>query len=369
MVSPGGVGKSSLAMAAALSLATKRRLIGQQVWQQVNSWVINLDDPPDELDRRFSALRIYHAIPDKQLQGAFFLDSGDDRSLVMATMADNGFDVVSPDQEPMIAALLANDIGFLVVDPFAESHELEENSNPQMVIAARKWREVARAANCAIWLIHHVRKLPPTGLAKPGGVVADMDSSRGAKSLTDSARIGMVLTQMSAEDGQRLGIPETQWRIHLRLDNPKANMAPPAEKATWFKLLSIALKNGTETYPDGDNVQCCVTWEPPAVCDAMTPEEINKFLDLVERGPEPGSRYTKTQQSASRWIGRALFRVMPGLEEKQGKGLLATWFKSGLLREDDYQDPNFKNKTIAGVFVDEDKRPTASGMVQVNTEK
>jgi hypothetical protein len=114
---------------------------------------------------------------------------------------------------------------FLGVDPFAESHELEENSNPYMIRAAAEWRRVARFGNCAVLLAHHVRK----------GTVDSIEAARGAKALTDSARIGLLLS-------------------YVRLDDAKANLAPRAGAATWYHLNHVKLDNGTPEYPHGDDV-------------------------------------------------------------------------------------------------------------------
>jgi hypothetical protein len=42
---------------------------------------------------------------------------------------------------------------------------------------------------------------------------------------------------------------------YIRLDSAKVNVAPNSQKATWFKLVSVKLNNGTMQYPNGDEVQ------------------------------------------------------------------------------------------------------------------
>ena len=158
LVAPGGTGKSLWAMAVAVSLATGISLLGERVFSRTNAWLINLDDPMDELNRRFAALRIQYNLRTKDWHGRFFMNSGEERPLVMAKIDDDGFTIVHPDQEVVSRHIIENKIGLLVVDPFAESHTLEENSNPQMVQATAAWREVARKTGCSILLVHHVRK-------------------------------------------------------------------------------------------------------------------------------------------------------------------------------------------------------------------
>src|SRR6185312_5471374 len=56
LVSPGGVGKSAYAMGVAVALATGRPILGERVHHQAPAWVLNLEDPLDELNRRLAAL-------------------------------------------------------------------------------------------------------------------------------------------------------------------------------------------------------------------------------------------------------------------------------------------------------------------------
>src|SRR5581483_7458080 len=101
----------------------------------------------------------------------------------------------------LIAAARSAGIGALVIDPFVKSHRLDENSNMHMDAAATAWAEVADA----------------TG---------------------DAARAAFLLGVMTAEEAQNLAVPERErWR-HVRLDDAKANLAPRAETARWFRLES-----------------------------------------------------------------------------------------------------------------------------------
>src|SRR4029077_13110678 len=117
--------------------------------------------------------------------------------------------VAYPDEQALIEQITQNHIGVVVCDPFAESHSLEENSNPHMVKAAAAWRRVARATGCAVLLVHHVRK----------GDATSIDAARGAKALTDSARVGLLLTTMPTKEGEAFGVgPDDCWQ-YVRLDD------------------------------------------------------------------------------------------------------------------------------------------------------
>ena len=253
LVAPGGTGKSTYAMVVAAALASGRKLLGEHVFACVRTAILNLEDPMDEMERRLAAIMLRYELSRDDLEGRIFLHSGEDRAVIMAQLGDDGFSVVHPDEEALTKEIRTNGIGLLIVDPYAESHTLEENNNPQMIQAAAAWRRIARATNCAVLLIHHVRK----------GAVMDIESARGAKGLTDSARVGLLLSTMGEDDAGALNIPVAERSRYVRLDDAKSNMAPKATKARWFRLEKEELGNGTPDYPNGDKVATMVPWGSP----------------------------------------------------------------------------------------------------------
>lgn len=347
LVAPGGTGKSTYAMVVAAALASGKRLLGEHIFAQVNTAILNLEDPMEELDRRLAAITLRFKLERDELAGKLFLHSGEDRPVTMAALGDDGFTVVHPDEEALTAEILAHGIGLLEVDPFAESHTLEENSNPQMIQAAAAWRRIARATNCAIMLVHHVRK----------GTVLDIDAARGAKGLTDSARVGLLLSSMGDSDAETLGITaEERWQ-YVRLDDAKTNMAPKATKARWFKLEREDLGNGTDEYPSGDKVATMIPWEAPSLWAETTSADINAALDIIAKGPEPGVLYGSSRRgNSNRWAGQVLYQIM-GVNDRQASQMIATWIQNGLLVEIEYPHPTHRRK-VPGLQVIDIKRPS-----------
>jgi hypothetical protein len=351
LVAPGGTGKSAYAMAVGIALAAHRSFLGDYIFAPVNVAVINLDDPMDELERRVAAVMLAHKIRREDLDGKLFLEDCDGHGLTLAAPArdDNGFYVANPDEQALVALIRENSIGVIVCDPFAESHTLEENSNPQMIQAAAVWRRIARATNCAVLLVHHVRKGDATGI----------DAARGAKALSDSARVGLLMTTMSAFEAEEFGIHDDDRLTYVRLDDAKRNMAPAA-KARWFQLRSIKLGNTFDPmYPNGDSVGAIVPWQPPDNELATAPtNELNTALDAIKAGPEPGVLYTpsKRGQSSDRWCGNVLCEMF-SVTEKQAAKMINDWIKSGLLYVTQYRHPKFR-KNIPGITVNDAHRPT-----------
>jgi hypothetical protein len=347
LIAPGGTGKSSLVLGMCMALATNRALLGSTIFQQCNVALLNLEDPQDEIDRRVTALAMRYGITNQHLDGRLFVSPAG-RNVRIAENGPDGFSIVHPDEKEIIDKVRDERIGVLAVDPFAESHTLEENSNPAMIQAAAAWRRVARAGGCSVLLTHHVRK----------GPVESIEAARGAKALTDSARIGLLLSTMTEAEAEDLGIdPETRLQ-YVRLDDAKANMAPRAPKASWFHLSNVTLDNADETYTHGDQVVVIEAWQAPDDELATAPNsDLNAALDAIRDGPKPGSLYRASKQGGGvNWVGAVLcdmFRT----SEKEAKRMIAAWLKSGLLYEEEYYHPVWKRR-VSGVHVRAELRPT-----------
>lgn len=347
LVAPGGVGKTAYAMGIALALCSGRQIFNERVFQRCNVAVLNLEDPMDELERRLAALMLHHQMGRSEIEGHYFLYSADDRRVTIAMLSDDGSEVVHPDEAAIIREIIAHQIGLLVVDPFAESHSLDENSNPQMIRAAAAWRRIARITGCAILLIHHVRK----------GIVTDIDSSRGAKALTDSARVGLLMAPMTVEEAQEFDVRDEDRTGYVRVDDAKANMSKKAGVARWFQLETIELKNETVAYPAGDRVAAIARWNPPSVMGELTVLQCNEALDDIEKGPREGVRYTThaTAKANKRWAGQVLIDHF-GVSEKRAGIIVLTWIKSGVLEAREYPDGE-QRKDRSGLFLVAAKRP------------
>jgi len=350
LVAPGGTGKSAYAMAVALSLASRRSFLLDHIFAPVNVAYINLDDPMDELERRVAAVMIAHKIRREELEGRLFLEDCDGHGLTLAAPArdESGFYVANPDEEALTQLIKDSGIGLIVCDPFAESHTLEENSNPQMIQAAAVWRRIARATNCAVLLVHHVRK----------GDTVGIDAARGAKAVTDSARVGLLMCTMSAAEAEEFGIADDDRLAYVRLDDAKRNMAAAA-KARWFQLRPIKLGNTFDpTYPNGDSVGAIVPWQPPDnELDTAPTTELNTVLDAIKAGPTPGVLYTKSRRGdSSRWCGQVLCDAFQ-VQDRQAAKMTDAWFRSGLLYEIEYFHPKWRRKT-KGVAVRDHQRPS-----------
>lgn len=339
LAAAGGAGKTAWVVAAMLGAASGRETLHDEVRKPLKVWVYNLEDPIEELRLRLAAAFKHYDLPASALDNVR-LDSGRLRPFKIVKMgAVPGSYRVLPDLELAIAAIKREQIDVLVIDPFLRSHGVSENDNEAQDEVMRLYAEIAERANCGVVLVHHTKK---------GAATGDMEGMRGGSTQGGGARVVLLMSQMTIEDAGKLGIPETQRRLYVRLDDGKSNMAAPAERAEWIKLHGVDIGNATEEYPDGDNVQVATRWEPPDALDGMSTEEVNEALSIIRAGLDNDERYTARPQDKNRWAGTVLtdnFMRTP----QQAKELLAGWMKDSLLELREYHS-EAQRKSRKGLF-------------------
>jgi AAA domain/Bifunctional DNA primase/polymerase, N-terminal len=257
-VAPGGVGKSSLDLVEAIAMANGRDLLKNGFHRRWKVAVWNGEDPKDELRRRVLAIMHYFEIAPEEIEGRLALASGRETPLCIMRVAPGGSVIASPHVKEVKTFLRASGADVFIVDPFVKSHGVPENDNSAIDAVATQWAEIADECECAIELVHHVRK-PAAGSANETTV----NDGRGAGALLAAARSARVLNEMTDSQAKRLRIKPEDRRRYFRVDNGKSNMQPPAKSADWYLLKSQALGNTTDKYPE-DFVGVVTAWKPPA---------------------------------------------------------------------------------------------------------
>jgi hypothetical protein len=340
---PGGAGKTAYAMAIALSVVLNRALLDEVVRMAGNVWLFNLEDPRDELMRRFAAAIAHHQVDPADLEGKLYVDSGRDQPLITC-MVVGGVIIAMPVVEELVAELIRRGITLLIVDPFVKSHRLEENRNEHIDFAASLWSLVAEKANCAILLLHHFRK---------GGVSGEADSFRGASALIDAARAAVSLGTMTEEEADRLGVAPADRRFMVRADNAKLNLAPPPDETVWFRLVPVDLGNGDLLAGiPSDSVQTFERWVPPSPWDGLSASMCVRILDALHAGPGGGEQYTlnRAGRSNTRWAGQVVVEI--GCKtEGQAHAILARWVADKAIVAGVYRSPA-TYKDVQGLTVD-----------------
>jgi AAA domain len=346
----GGAGKTSLAIAWALSLASGRALVGDHVHRRCRVLILTFEDDRQEYRRRLRAARLHHAIGQIG-RGWCFVKS----------LNGLGITLVEPDRDRIVVDTGAADrimqvierhnVDVVVLDPFIKISGAPENDNPATDAVARILARIAEQRNVAVLVLHHFRK----GAAEAG----NMDAARGARSLIDAARIACPLLPMSPDEAKAFGVGEDERRRLVRLDDGKVNIALSSTKPRWYRLASVNLNNGTAAYPSGDNVQAIEHWSAPETWKGLSNALLNRILDDIDAGMEKGERYSGAPSAKTRAAWRIVQRHAPDKTEPQCREIVKTWIANGLLVVEEYTSPN-ERKPFEGLRVHHSKRPGPS---------
>jgi hypothetical protein len=311
-VATGGAGKTALAIAESVAMATAKPILGQYITRPLRVWFWCLEDPHMELVRRIQAVCEHYDITQADLGDRLFIDSRD-QSLCTAQRVRDGVVIQKPVIEDIIAELIEREIDLLIVDPFVSSHDVPENDNGAIDKVVKEWGLVAATANCCVKLIHHIRKT--------GDGEVSTESARGGKAITDAARSVRVLRPMTEAEGIKARVDNHRQYVRVIID--KANMTAASNKATWFRIIGVGLANG-------DHVGVVTTWEWPDAFAGITPEDTLRVQQAVD-----GQNY-RADVRAANWVGYTVADTLGiDINDKHGKALvqelLATWFRTGVL--------------------------------------
>jgi hypothetical protein len=306
-LAPGGLGKTSLAIAETLSLVSGRKLLHDDPGEQRTVWMWNGEEPTDELERRFGAAMIHYGLTGADCGGRLFTDTGHDLPLVLVEQGRDGTRIAEPLIDRLVEALKGRKVDVMLVDPFVSTHSVNENDNSAIQRAASAWKTVAHRAGVAIGLAHHVRKL--------AGREATAEDSRGGDSLVSKARDARALNPMSKEDALRHGVPVGEHHSYFSTGTGgKSNMSPKRGHRTWFHITSVGLGNGASLSEPEDRVAVVTPWAPSPTVAIVDPTAVMRLAKVMA-----GEVWRCAPQSQKRedWIGRAVARAF-GLGDEDG---------------------------------------------------
>lgn len=319
-VAAGGVGKSSVKIGEALAMASNRPLYNRAIHEgPLTVWFYNLEDPAEETERRLHATAKWFKIAPEHVEARLYVDSGRDQRCVIAHESPHGVTIAMPLVDQIMAEIRGRGIDVLIIDPFVSSHEVSENDNRAIDQVAKTWGRIADECDCAINLVHHVRK--------GNGAETNAESARGAKALTDAARSVVVYNRMTEEEASAAGVPHDQRGFYFRTQNDKANLAPP-EKAEWFRMNNVDLANG-------DQVGVACPWKWPELFEGVSTAKVREVQSAVDMG-----RFRKDSRAGD-WVGFRVAQIL-GVDPEDCKqrliAILKEWFRNGLLEEAEEED-------------------------------
>lgn len=305
-VALGGAGKTALLVSEALSMAAGVDLLSCKpdgdrkpttlAHGPLRTAIWNLEDDKVEMDRRLAGARLHYA---RLLKGTGFETrltvKSAEQPICVAAMDRGQVAINKKLVRKLIEAIKTEGIDVLIVDPYVSTHDTEENDNRAVdSVVKRVWAYIAHETRCAIMLVHHVRK------PAHGQVTIDVLDSRGAVALINAVRVGRVLNRLSAEDAPRFDVGvESAWS-HVRVDNAKANLAPPGT-AVWRRLRSVRLCNGEDLL--GDEIGVAEHWSPPDHSNIPNHERAS-IVKAME------GRSWRKSVSANDWVGVAVAKAL-----------------------------------------------------------
>lgn len=329
-VSPGGLGKSSLALVEALSLVTGRALLKDAVLHEgpLRVWYWNGEDPQQETERRVMAACKHYGISADAIGGRLFTDSGRDTPLVLGEL-DKGQIIINDDLFVEIEdAMIRDKIDVFMADPFVSAHRLGENDNNAIDALIKRLGRLSDRTNSAVEIVHHVRK------PSSADAVTDVNDARGASALIGGVRSARVLNVMPEDIAGPAGISSDVIKRYFSVSDGKANMSPKAGEARWRYLESICLDNQTDTRK-ADNVGVVTYYELPRearlTADLSRAEDEMRLIlstdDTVRHWSGKG-RGTKPKN----WLGHRILdalKIHDGDHDAAVQRLITGWISDG----------------------------------------
>lgn len=219
LVSPGGAGKSMLALQLAMQIAGGPDLLG--VGELPTGRVIYLpaEDPPVAIHHRLHALGAHLSAEERQAVADGLLIQPLIGSLPNI-MAPEWFDGLKRAAEGR---------RLMVLDTLRRFHIEEENASGPMAQVIGRMEAIAADTGCSIVFLHHASK----GAAMMGAG-DQQQASRGSSVLVDNIRWQSYLSSMTSAEAEEWGVDDDQRRFFVRFGVSKANYgAPFADR--WFR--------------------------------------------------------------------------------------------------------------------------------------
>lgn len=321
LASAGGIGKTSLVLVEALAICTGRDLLGEHVKEQTKTWVINLEDPVSEMQIRTLAAMKHHGLTSDEVRGNLFLDGEDTMDMLMAAEGRDGVMKNDAMLKAMKQKIVENGIGCVIIDPFVSTHAVNENANGSIQQVVAMFRELARDTNCAVLLVHHIRKA--------NGEDATIDHVRGAGALIGAARAARVVNKVSVSDAIELGVDERDAKGIFRVDDGKANLAAPADTALYRRMIGVQLDNE-------EWVGVAVEFKLPDPFSGISARDTRRVQDAIGGAEDEGKPCRAAVQSPE-WVGVTVGRILD-IDVTEAKGrkrvsrLIREWLRTDVLR-------------------------------------
>jgi hypothetical protein len=328
-----GTGKSNMSITEALAMASGRQLLHDTVpARPLRVVLINLEDTRNTMEKRIAAVMRHYGLTAADIGDRLIVKAKGEIKIKIAKLLRSG-DVERSTQtiKALTNLMLAQRADVLSIDSFIRTHGVNENNNTEIKEVVECFEEVASAANGAVHLWHHTRKM--------GGEKASVEAARGAQAFIDACRSVRIMDVMTRKERDELKtiVPDIgEPGYYFRAFNGKRNFAPPSDQSDWFRYVSVRLRNwSSEFEDDGDSMGVVTPWQyPAATIPITTTTEVDRACAVIRAGGPWRHDPRSTQEP---WVGVAVARAL-GLDlldqrvKRAVAGLVRDWLAAGRLR-------------------------------------
>lgn len=286
LISPPGVGKTSLGIAQALALASGKPILGPFYAPSGAHHVLywTQEDPIEEMRLRLVAAMRHHGLTwddltDETGTCRLHMFSGVERPLRMAVKGSDGATIVAAKDAGAILDYVQKwVISAAIFDPFIEFHPANENDNQDQSRVTQVFRVIASKGHCAVGIVHHTRKHPKADASELAG---DMYAGRGASAVVGMARV--VHTAFTMDEDMYAEIRRSDGGAMparhdlIRVDAAKNNLARLSPMPAVFRRRSVEVEEVGESVA----VMDFVATEARETVEMSGAEERARFIEDV----------------------------------------------------------------------------------------
>ncbi|RWT33076.1 helicase RepA family protein [Aeromonas caviae] len=212
IVSPGGAGKSMLALQVAAQIAGGPDLLGLGELPTGPVVYLPAEDPPVAIHHRLHAFGAHLDDEERQAVAA---------GLIIYPLIGNCPNLMEQGWFENIKRV-AEGRRLMILDTLRRFHIEEENASGPMAEVIGRMEAIAADTGCAIVFLHHASK----GAAM-AGAGDQQQASRGSSVLVDNIRWQSYLSSMTTAEADEWGVEQGQRRFFVRYGVSKANYGAP----------------------------------------------------------------------------------------------------------------------------------------------
>ena len=222
IVSPGGSGKSALALQLGAYIAGGPDLIGIGPVKHGQTAYLPGEDPEIAVCHRLFALGEKCDQGHREAMAKNYYVEPLEKYTVNI-LDDEWFNYITQ---------IANGRRLLILDTLRMVHQLDENDSSAMTQVVGKMKTIAATTGCAIVFLHHTSKSSALN-----GQGAEQQASRGSSVLVDNIRWQGFLKNMDEAEAKTFGVDEVQRKYFVKFGVSKQNYGSPYPE-TWIRKVS-----------------------------------------------------------------------------------------------------------------------------------